>query len=204
MNQLTKLVTSSFRRARSTDRTPATTKPTKRAALGLECLDDRCLPSGSPLTLASNHNLYYGSSVVLSNVEQYMWSSPANTGFALQQGGTLDSFTSSSPSHVHATLGTNVESIALASDGTLYSLVYAGQLQVSTKSGSSWTVLDTATEQYGVASNGGLYDLDDGGSLRFSANRGSSWTFLDSNTQKIAVTPDDTIYNLVGGGVLES
>ena len=66
-------------------------------------------------------------------------------------------------------LGTNVESISLASDGTLYALLYGGQLQVSTNSGSSWNVIDNATEQYGVAANGGLYDLDDGGAHMFGA-----------------------------------
>jgi hypothetical protein len=201
MNRLTKLVTSLFRRAPERTRQ----KPTKRTTLGLESLDERCLPSGSPLGLSgTNHNLYYGSGVVLADVEQYLWSSPKNMGFALQEGGVLESFSGSSPGHVHATLGTSVESIALASDGTLYALLYGGQLQVSTNSGSSWTVIDNATEQYGVAANGALYDLDDGGGLWFSANRGSSWTYLDGITQTIAVTPDDTLYNLVSNGVLES
>jgi hypothetical protein len=201
MNRLTRLVTSLFRRSRPIHKP----QPLPRAALGLEALDERCLPSGSPLSLSStNHNLYYGSGVVLSNVEQYLWSAPKNMGFALQQGGVLDSFSGSSPAHVRAALGTSVESIALASDGTLYALLYGGQLQVSTNAGSTWTVIDTATEQYGVAANGGLYDLDDGGGLWFSASRGSSWTFLDGNTQTIAVTPDDTLYNLISGGVLES
>jgi Calpain family cysteine protease len=203
MNRLTKFVASLLPRARSTKRSPEKNKSDRRASLGLECLDDRCLPSGSPLSFSSNHTLYYGSGVVLSNVEQFLWSSQANTGFALQQGGTVDSFISSSPSHVHATLGTNVESIALAADGTLYELLYGGQLQVSTNAGKSWGVIDTATEQYGVASNGGLYDLDDGGGLNFSANRGTTWNSLDGNTQSIAVTPDDTLFNLVSGGVLE-
>jgi hypothetical protein len=175
-----------------------------RARLGLEALDERCVPSSSPLTWSSNHNLYYGSGVVLTNVENYQWSSAHNIGFALQQGGTLDSFTASSPSHAHATLGTAVQSIGVASDGTLYALLTGGQLQVSTNSGSLWTVIDTTTEQFGVANNGALYDMDAGGTLQFSSTRGSAWTVLDTNSQKIAVTPDDTLYNLVSGGVLES
>src|SRR5262249_29653745 len=123
MNRFSTLLSSPFRCARSRSRSPASRRPSRRIGLSAEQLDDRCLPSGSPLSLASNHNLMYGSGIVLSNVEQYLWSSPKNMGFALQQGGILDSFTGSSPSRAHATIGTTVESIALAADGTLYDLV---------------------------------------------------------------------------------
>jgi hypothetical protein len=203
MNRITRHVRSLFQRSRASGHASTSDPQVARAGLGLETLDERCLPSTSPLTWASNHELLYGSGVVLSNVEMYLWSSPKNMGFALQQGGVLDSFSGSSPSRPHATIGTNVESIALASDGTLYDLIYGGQLQVSTNSGSSWTAIDTGTESFGVASNGAAYDLDDGGTLNFSANRGAAWTVLDADTQSMAVTPDDTLFNLVGGGVLE-
>ncbi|OWK43661.1 C2 family cysteine protease [Fimbriiglobus ruber] len=204
MNRLFSLLTSPFRRAGSGVGSVRKTLPAKTTRLSLDALDDRCLPSSSPLTWSSNHNLYDGSTLVLSNVEQYIWSSATNMGYALQQGGTLDSFTSSSPTHVHAVLVPNAQSIGVASDGTVYALLTGGQLQVSTNSGKSWTAIDTATESFGVASNGGLFELDDGGSLQFSANRGSTWTAIDQDTQSFFVTSNDTLYNLAGAGVLES
>jgi hypothetical protein len=57
--------------------------------LCLESLDDRSLPSSSPLTLAGNHDLMDGSTVVLTNVEEFLWSSATNMGFALQQGASF-------------------------------------------------------------------------------------------------------------------
>jgi hypothetical protein len=61
MGFFTKLLASRFDHARLASR------PTlnRRVRLHLETLEDRCVPSGSPLTLASNHELMYGSTVVL-------------------------------------------------------------------------------------------------------------------------------------------
>jgi hypothetical protein len=172
--------------------------------LCLQPLDDRCLPSSSPLTLAANHNLTDGSTVVLNNVEQYLWSPATNMGFALQQGGTLRDYTLAAPTRVHAVIGSNVESIGLASDGTLYALLLGGQLQESTNSGGTWAVRDAQAESFGVTSAGKVFVLDAGGQLRVSSNRGGTWTTLDANTQSFAVTAGGTLYNLVGGGLLES
>jgi hypothetical protein len=172
--------------------------------LYLEPLDDRCLPNSSPLTLVANHNLMDGSTVVLGNVEQYLWSPATNTGFALQQGGTLRDYTSAAPTRVHAVIGSNVESIGLASDGTFYDLILGGQLQVSTNSGGTWVVRDTQAESLGITSAGRVFVLDAGGQLRFSSDRGGTWAALDADTQSFAVTAGGTLYNLVEGGTLES
>jgi hypothetical protein len=204
MNRFTYLATSLLRCARSVAHPAREKRPVKRAGLCPEPLGDRCLPSGSPLTLAANHNLMDGSTVVLGNVEQYLWSSATNTVFALQQGGTLRDYTSAAPTRVHAVIGSNVESIGLAADGTLYDLLLGGQLQESTNSGSSWTVRDAQAESLGVTSAGRVFDLDAGGQLRVSSDRGGTWTALDANTQSFAVTAGGTLYNLIGGGTLES
>jgi hypothetical protein len=176
----------------------------KCAILAVEQLDDRCLPSSSPLTLASNHNLDDGSKVVLQNVEVYQWCSTTNMGFALQQGGVLDDFTYASPTKLNATIGSNVESFGLSSDGTLYELMSGGQLQDSTNSGISWSVRDTQAESFGVSTSDILYDMEIGGELRYSSNRGSTWSILDYNSESIAVTSGGTLYNQLSGGVLES
>jgi hypothetical protein len=145
-----------------------------------------------------------GSTVVLGNVEQFLWSSSSNMGFALQQGGALRDYTYAAPTHVHAVIGSNVESIGLAVDGTLYELILGGQLQVSTNSGGSWAVVDTQAESFGVTSADKVFDLDAGGQLRVSSDRGGTWTVLDANTQSFAVTAGGTLYNLIGGAILES
>src|SRR5579872_6259530 len=151
-----------------------------KARLALESLDDRCLPSNSPLTLAANHNLMHGSTVVLGNVEQYQWSPATNMGFALQEGGHLVDYSFKAPTLVHASISSVVESIGLAADGTIYELLLGGDLQDSTNSGSTWTIRDTKAESFGVSSAGKVFVLDDGGQLRVSSNRGSTWTVLDS------------------------
>jgi hypothetical protein len=176
----------------------------KSVHLAMEQLDDRCLPSNSPLTLAINHNLDDGSKVVLQNVEVYQWCSTTNMGFALQQGGILDDFTCASPTKINATIGSSIESFGLSSDGTLYELISGGQLQVSTNSGKLWTVRDTQTESFGVTTSDILYDMDVGGELRYASNRGSTWSILDYNSQAIAVTSGGTLYNELSGGILES
>jgi hypothetical protein len=204
MNRLTNILPFIFRRAHSLGRPIRENRQGKRARIGLERLDDRDLPSGGPLTLVADHDLMHGKTVVLGNVEQYVWSAAKHMGFALQQGGTLQDFSVSSPTSVHAVIGSNVESIGLASDGTLYDLLLGGQLQVSTNSGGSWTGVDSQAESFGVTSAGKVFVLDAGGQLRVSANRGSTWTVLDTNTQSFAVSAGGTLYNLIAGGTLES
>jgi hypothetical protein len=199
MRFFTKLFVSRFDRSR-----PAGC-PTlnRRVRLHLETLEDRSVPSSSPLTLLSNHNLVYGSTVVLKNVEQYQWSSSTNLGFALQQGGQLQDYAAAAPTQVHAVLGSFVESFGLTSNGTIYDLLAGGQLQESTNSGSSWSVVNTTTESFAVTSQGTLYDLLVGGQLQVLPV-GGAWTSIDSNTQSFAVTPSGTVYNFLIGGGLES
>jgi hypothetical protein len=62
MNRLTALVKSLFRGAGPIER------PMQRPALGLEALDDRCLPSISPAALASPHNPLDGAGVISSTL----------------------------------------------------------------------------------------------------------------------------------------
>jgi hypothetical protein len=199
MGFFTKLLASRFDRSR-----PAGC-PTlnRRVRLHLETLEDRSVPSSSPLTLLSNHNLVYGSTVVLKNVEQYQWSSSTNLGFALQQGGQLQDYAAAAPTHVHAVLGSFVESFGLTSKGTIYDLLAGGQLQESTNSGNSWSVVNSNTESFAVASQGTLYDLLVGGQLQVLPV-GGAWTSIDSNTQSFGVTPSGTVYNFLVGGGLES
>jgi hypothetical protein len=171
--------------------------------LHLETLENRCVPSSSPLTLASNHELMHGSTIVLKNVELYQWSSSTNLGFALQQGGQLQDYTVAAPTTVHAVIGTSVESFGLTANGTIYDLVAGGQLQVSTNSGCSWSVLNTNTESFAVTSTGTLYDLLAGGQLQVLPV-GGAWTTIDTNTQSFLVTSGGTVYNFLVGGTLES
>jgi hypothetical protein len=184
--------------------TKAGLRSSKSAHLAVEQLDDRCLPSSSPLTLAGNHNLDDGSKVVLQNVEVYQWCSTTNMGFALQQGGILDDFTYSSPTKVNAAIGGNIDSFGVSSDGTLYELIAGGQLQVSTNSGKTWSVIDSQTDSFGVTTSDTLYDMEIGGELRFSSSRGSTWSVIDYNSESIAATSGGTLYNQLSGGVLES
>jgi hypothetical protein len=172
--------------------------------LYLEPLDDRCLPSSSPLTLVANHNLMDGSTVVLGNVEEYLWSSATNMGFALQQGGNLQDYTYANPTHLHAVIGSNAEEFQLGPDGTLYDRLLGGQFQVSTNSGGSWAVLGSQSELISATTDGKVFDLDAGGLLRVSSNRGATWTVLDTNTQSLYRVPGGPMYNLVSGGILES
>jgi hypothetical protein len=141
---------------------------------------------------------------VLSNVENYLWSSTSNYGFALQQGGILDSFAAAVPTQVHAKLASNAETIALDAQGRLYMLMSGGELEVSINSGYSWTKLKSDSESFGLATNGNLYDLVDGGGLYLSSNHGSTWYQMDGNTENFQVTPDNTVFNLLGGGILKS
>ena len=204
MNPFSNLLTRLFARNRAKTSARTKTQTSNSVRLAVQELDDRCLPSTSPLTLASNHNLVDGSTVVLQNVESYQWSSTTSMGFALQQGGNLDDFTFALPTKLHAVIGNNIESFGLSSDGTIYDLVEGGSFQVSTNSGTSWSRLDTQTEAFGVTTNDTLYDLDAGDQLRYSANRGTAWTIVDSNTNSFAVTTSGTLYNLIAGGVLKS
>jgi hypothetical protein len=175
----------------------------RQSRLDLETLEGRCVPSSSPLTLASNHELMHGSTVVLKNVEVYQWASSSNLGFALQQGGQLQDYTAAAPTTVHAVIGSFVESFSVTANGTVYDLITGGQLQVSTNSGSSWSVINTNTESFAVTSTGTLYDLLVGGQLQVMPF-GGAWTTLDTNTQSFLVTSGGTVYNLLVGGVLES
>ncbi len=204
MHHFKKFLARVLKQDRVTNSTKAKKRSLKSMPLAVEELDDRCLPSSSPLTLASNHNLDYGSKVILQNVEVYQWSSTTNMGFALQQGGILDDFTYSSPTKVNATIGTNIESFGLSSDGTIYALVAGGQLQVSTNSGKTWSAIDTQSESFGVTTGDIVYDLEVGGELRYSSNRGTTWSILDYNSESIAVASSGTLYNQLSGGALES
>jgi hypothetical protein len=154
------------------------------------------------LTLASNHNLVDGSTVVLQNVEEYAWSSSTNLGFALQQGGQLQDYTASAPTRVHAVIGSGIESFALTSSGAIYDLVAGGQLQVSTNSGKTWLVVNTQTESFAVTSAGTLYDLQVGGQLSVLPV-GGAWQVIDSNTMSFTLTSSGSVYNLLVGGTLE-
>jgi hypothetical protein len=196
---LTRLFVSLFSRTPRAGRQQAN----RHGRLHLETLEDRCVPSSSPLTLASNHELMHGSTVVLKNVELYEWSSSTNVGFALQQGGQLQDYTAAAPTMVHAVIGTFVESFGVTGNGTIYDLITGGQLQVSSDSGNSWSVINTNTESFTVTSTGTLYDLLVGGQLQVMA-AGGAWTTLDTNTQSFLVTSGGTVYNLLVGGVLEA
>jgi hypothetical protein len=170
--------------------------------LVVEHLEDRSLPSSSPLTWAADHNLTDGSTVVLQNVEEYLWSSTTNLGYALQQGGILDYFTSASPTHANL-ICPYVESIALSSSGQLDCLLALGDLESWNSSNKSLSEIDKNVESFGVTSSGLIYDLDVGGQLRHSSNHGLAWTTIDGDSESFVVSSANTLYNLISGGVLE-
>ena len=57
MNRFTKYVASVVRKIRSSDRSARQARVSNQCCLNLESMDERCLPSISPWTLVSTHEL---------------------------------------------------------------------------------------------------------------------------------------------------
>jgi hypothetical protein len=139
----------------------------KPVRFAVEQLEDRSLLNSSPLTLAANHELLDGSTLVLNNVEQYQWCSATNTGFALQQGGDLYVISASSPTEPTLIDGDS-EGFCLSSVGTLDDLSASQGLQLynpNTGNLPIWWRLDPNTVSIAITSNNMLYDLDAGGNF---------------------------------------
>jgi hypothetical protein len=69
MNRLSSFFASIIHKTKSCERSKSKGNVSKLTRLRLESLDERCLPSASPLTLASNHDLSHEPAIVAVHAE---------------------------------------------------------------------------------------------------------------------------------------
>jgi hypothetical protein len=64
MNRFTNYFASVFQKIRSSHRSTRMARVSNQSRLNLESMDERCMPSVSPMTLSSAHEVSHGPSIV--------------------------------------------------------------------------------------------------------------------------------------------
>ena len=122
-------------------------------------------------------------------------SATAVPGFHVDAGGNLYHDVAAASTLVD----TNVQSILLSPDGTLFDVKRNGNANYLLP-GGALTPLDTSVQSLAVSKGGTLYDLETNG-LLYSRNWGvSGWKQIDTNVQSFVVSPDGSLFDVQRNG----
>jgi hypothetical protein len=100
------------------------------------------------------------------------------------------------------TIDSNIQSFAVAADGTLFGLDTSGNLYSYQNGVRSADPYDTDVQAIAQAGDGTVFELQASGNLYAYRNGAWSTTPDDTEVQAIAASPDGTVYNLEASGNL--